>query len=75
METIAVSVLRSKLMRVLREIESGSTINITSRGKVIARLVPPGFSRKKAKDKLRTIGKTAVLNDLMSPIDDEWKAE
>lgn len=75
METIAVSVLRSNLMKVIREIESGSSISITSRGKVVARLVPPGFSRKKAKDKLRTIGKTAVFHDVLSPVEGAWKAE
>jgi prevent-host-death family protein len=75
MKTIAVSKLRSKLMEVLLEIESGSNVSITSRGKVVARLVPPDDGRKTAKEKLRSIGKTAILHDVMTPIQGEWKAQ
>ena len=72
METIAVSKLRSNLMKVLKEIESGSCVQITSRGKVVARLVPADFARKAARDKLRILGKTAVIHDVLSPIDEVW---
>jgi prevent-host-death family protein len=75
METIAVSKLRSKLMKVMSEVQSGASVSITSRGKVVARLVPPEFGRKSAKDKLRSIGKTAVLHDVLSPVGETWKAE
>ncbi|MBN1895381.1 type II toxin-antitoxin system prevent-host-death family antitoxin [bacterium] len=75
METIAVSDLRARLMKVLKEIESGSAIDITSRGKVVARLVPPEFGRVEAKAKLRSIGKTAVLHDIVSPVGDPWESE
>jgi antitoxin (DNA-binding transcriptional repressor) of toxin-antitoxin stability system len=75
MENIAVSVLRSKIMRVLKEVEAGSTINITSRGKVVARLVPPNFNCRIAKDRLNTLSKTAIIHDVLSPIDEAWKAE
>jgi len=74
MENIAVSVLRSKIMSVLKEVEVGSTINITSRGKVVARLVPPDFNRRIAKDKLNALSKTAIIQDVISPIDDVWEA-
>lgn len=74
METIAVSNLRSSLMKVLKEIERGATINITSRGKVIAKLVPPDYTKKEAKNKLREVGKTAVIHDIISPIESQWKA-
>lgn len=74
METIAVSELRSNLMKVLKKIELGSSINITSRGKVVAKLVSPDYNRNIAKDRLKKIGKTAVLHDVLSPIGDTWKA-
>ena len=74
METIAVSELRSNLMKVLKEIEHGSTINITSRGIVVAKLVPPDYSKERALKKLGEISKTAVLGDLISPIETQWKA-
>jgi prevent-host-death family protein len=75
METIAVSELRSKLMKVMNEVQSGSSVSITSRGKVVARLVPPEAAMNSAKEKLRVLGKTAVLHDVLSPIGEAWKAE
>ncbi len=41
MDTIAVSEFRANIMKILKEVEHGSNINITSRGKVVAKLVPP----------------------------------
>lgn len=74
MNTIAVSELRSNLMKVLREIQHGSVIDITSRGKVVAKLVPPEYSRDFAREKLKELGKNAVLGDIISPIDVQWKS-
>ncbi len=74
MQSIAVSELRSKLMKVLKEIELGSSIDITSRGRVVARLVPPDFSRELAKNKLQVLSTTAILHDVTSPIDADWEA-
>ncbi len=74
METIAVSEFRANLMKVLNAIRLGEKINITSRGKVIAKLIPPDDSIEHARKKLDEIGKTAVLNDLIAPIETNWKA-
>lgn len=74
MTSIAVSEFRANLMKVLKQIENGSTINITSRGKVIARLVPPNDTIKIARKKLNEISRTAILHDVISPIDVEWEA-
>lgn len=74
MAAIAVSEFRAKLMEVLKQIENGATINITSRGKVIARLVPPDYSREIARKKLNEISRTAKLDDAISPIDAQWEA-
>jgi prevent-host-death family protein len=72
---IAVSDFRSNLMKVLKEIESGSTVNITSRGKVVAKLIPPDDSQKTAREKLKTVGQSAVLRDVISPVDEKWEAD
>ena len=74
MNTIQVSELRANLMKIIKEIEHGSTINITSRGKVVAKLVPPGSNRERAKNKLKEISKSAVLGDIITPINAKWKA-
>ena len=74
METIAVSELRNNLMSVLKQIESGTSITITTRGREIARLVPPENSSDKAKKALKKLSKTAIIRDIISPIDEEWEA-
>lgn len=74
MESIAVSDLRSNLMKVLKNIEKGSSVMITSRGKAVAKLVPADDSIKMAETKLLELRKTAKINDVLSPIDENWKA-
>lgn len=71
MDTIAVSELRAKLTSVLKEVEHGSTIKITYRGVVIAKLAPPDFSQEKARKKLLEIGRSAKIGDVVSPIVDQ----
>lgn len=75
MQSIAVSELRANLMNVLKTIERGSSLDITSRGKIIAKLVPPDDSREKAKHVLGKLRKTARIHDIISPISDEWKVD
>ena len=74
METIAVSELRANLMRVLKKIEHGTSITITSRGRRVAKLVPPDYDRENAQKRLKELSKTAVLHDIISPIDENWDA-
>jgi len=73
METIAISKLRANLMKVLKRIEHGSSITITSRGKEVAKLVPLDYNRKNAQKRLKELRKTAVLHDVISPVDEDWE--
>jgi len=73
-ETIPVSELRANLMRVLKRIESGTSITVTSRGREMARLVPPENPLEKARESLKELRKTAVVKDVLSPIGEEWEA-
>ena len=73
METIAISELRANLMKVITDVQHGSKIYITSRGKVVAKLVHPDEDKKSAKKRLKEISKTAILLDIISPIDVQWK--
>jgi len=75
MKTIAVSYLRANLMTVLKSIESGLTIIITSHGKEIAKLVPPSTPKKVAKYKLAELSQTAQINDIITPVGEEWDAD
>jgi prevent-host-death family protein len=74
MKTIAVSTLRANLMKILKQIEQGETLDITSHGKVIATLVPPDHAKKQAREKLRELGNKARIYDIVSPIKSEWEA-
>lgn len=75
MTAIPVSELRANLMRILKRVEKGSSITITSRGRVVAKLVPPEDSLKIAEEKLAQIRKTAKIHDVIAPISEQWKAE
>ena len=74
MQTIAVSDLRANLMKVLKKIEKGSSVLVTSRGKAVAQLIPADESIKQAESKILELGKTAKIHDVLSPIDENWKA-
>ena len=74
MDSIAVSELRANLMSVIKEIEHGASIKITSRGVVVAKLVPPDYSKERALKRLDEISKTATIGDIVSPIETAWEA-
>jgi len=74
MTTIAVSELRANLMQVLEEIKRGAQIQITSRGKVIAQLVPADGAQEQAKMALKHLSEDAEIGDMISPIDETWNA-
>jgi len=74
MTTIAVSELRANLMKVLEEIKHGVQIQITSRGKVIAQLVPANAAQENAKAALQQLSFGAVIGDVISPIEETWNS-
>ena len=73
METIAASKLRENLMKILKQIEKGSSILITSRGRPVAQLSPPPESASKAQEALTDLSKTAVIGDIVSPMNEPWE--
>ena len=74
MQSIAVSDLRANLMKVLKKIEKGSSVLVTSRGKAVAQLIPADESIKHAESKIQELSKTAKIHDVLSPIGENWKA-
>jgi len=75
MQTVPVSELKSNLIKILKEIEHGASIDITSKGRVVAKLVPPDYAKKSARKKLSEIGRKAIIHDIISPIETKWEAE
>ncbi len=74
MEIAAVSELRANLPGFLKKVETGNIISITSRGREIAWLVPPAPARESARSALRRLRQTAIVGDVLSPVEDDWTA-
>ena len=73
MERVAVSKFRANLVSFLRRVEKGEIIALTSRGHEVAKIIPPDNTIEKARNSLRKLQKTAVIDDVLSPIEDEWQ--
>ncbi len=74
METVAVSKLRENMVLFLKKVQQGKSIAITSRGNEIAMLVPIENKMEASKNALKQLRKTAVVGDVVSPIEEDWKA-
>jgi prevent-host-death family protein len=74
MKNVSITELRANLLKYLKIAQHGEQINVTSKGTLLATLTPPVSQQSFAKDKLRELAKTAVLDDVLSPIEDAWDA-
>jgi prevent-host-death family protein len=68
---IGVSEFRANLTGFLQQVKAGEVIVITSRGVEVARLVPPYFAATAAREQLEQLRQTAVVGDVVSPVDEE----
>ena len=55
--------------------KKGKEIEVTSRGKVIARIVAGGNPHQEARERLLAIRKHCTVGDVLSPTGAEWDAE
>ncbi len=74
MENVSISELRARLLEYLTRVQQGEQINVTSKGKVLATLSPPLSQQDAAAAKLAALANTAVIHDVLSPIDERWDA-
>ena len=76
MKSVNVTELRANLNEYVTEVQTtGQPLAITSRGRVIVRIVPPEDEKETAKARLRAMRASAVLGDVLSPIGDLWDAD
>ena len=61
-------------MKYLTLVQQGEQINVTSKGNLMATLTPPVSQQDAAKTKLAKLAKTAVIHDVISPLEDNWNA-
>ena len=72
---VNVTELRQNLPAYLAEVRKGKEIEVTSRGKVIARIVAAGDFHEEARARIVALRKRAMVGDVVSPTGALWKAE
>ena len=75
MRMVSVTELRKQLPSYLKQAQRGEELLVTSRGRVIVRIVPSTDARQSAKAKLRELRKRCHVGDVVSPIQAKWDAE
>ena len=75
MAKVNVTELRQNLPAYLAEVRKGREIEVTVHGRVIARIVPEADRSAAARKFLKSLRKTAVIGDVMSPSGEIWDAE
>ncbi len=74
MKKVSISEFRANLLKYLTQVQQGEQINVTSKGHLMATLTPPVSQQEAAITKLQKLAKTAVIHDVISPIEDSWDA-
>jgi prevent-host-death family protein len=71
---VTITEFRANLLKYLKMAQRGESINVTSKGAPLATLTAPITKRNEAKEKLKRLAKTAVINDIVSPTKENWDA-
>jgi prevent-host-death family protein len=74
MTSIGISEFRANMNLVLQKVQKGEIVTLTSRGREVARLVPPDFAQLSAREALAQLRPTAVVGDVLSPVAAPWDA-
>lgn len=69
MISIGITEFRANMNGILQKVQQGEIVTLTLRGAEIARLVPPDFARQAARQELEQLRQTAVVGDVLSPLD------
>lgn len=72
---VNVTELRQNLPAYLVEVQKGKEIEVTSRGRVIARIVAGGDPHQEARERLLAMRKHCHVGDVLSPTGAQWNAE
>lgn len=70
---VSVTTFRNHIPDYLGKVRKGENIALTSRGKIIARLLPPGDERLNARQRLSELRATCHIGDVVSPLDEKWE--
>ena len=75
MPKVNITELRQNLPAYLARVRDGEAVEVTVRGRVIARIVPEEDRQAAARKRLKALRKTARVGDVMSPSGEIWDAE
>ena len=75
MPKVNVTALRQNLPAYLVDVQKGKEIEVTSRGKVIARIVPGSETHDDARARLLAARRRCRIGDILSPTGTAWNAE
>lgn len=75
MPKVNITELRQNLPAYLARVRDGEAVEVTVRGRVIARIVPDEDRQAAARQWLKKLRKTARVGDIMSPSGEAWDAE
>jgi prevent-host-death family protein len=71
---VNVTEFRNHLPTYLDKVKTGEVVALTSRGTVVARLVPEGDESLKAREWLVSIRAKSWVGDVTAPLNEEWEA-
>ncbi len=72
---VSVSELRQNLPAYLAQVGKGREIEVTSHGRIIARIVAGGNPGQEARERLLAARARCKVGDVLSPSGDRWDAE
>ncbi len=72
---VTVSTFRKHIPDYLGRVRLGEDIALTSRGKVIARLVPPADERQRALEQLVALRAACHIGDVVTSLDEKWEVD
>lgn len=75
MREINVTELRAHLPAYLGAVEAGEEVRITSRGRVVARMLPPVDEKAEARKQLEELRRRCTVGDVIAPVGEPWEAE
>jgi prevent-host-death family protein len=70
---VSVTKFRNHIPDYLGKVRKGENISLTSRGKVVARLLPPVDGRLNAHQRLSELRKICQIGDVVSSLDEKWE--
>ena len=75
MREVNVTELRNHLQLYLGQVQKGDELQVTLRGKVVARLVPGTGDRVAARNRLEALRRKCRVTDVVSPVEEVWEVE